>query len=206
MIRSGRRSVRGPDSGRSPPTRLEVTRNGRRVAISGAAEPDVAPGAGSGRRAGRTRSRRRSSTIGCMVERRRPAAVRADRLRRPARKPSRPTNRRSPIGVSAPGGRAVAELKIYRDVYYTDALAGSRGGRSASASRISSGPRILRPRATTARSRTTRGSGSRGRWCRGRMFLGKPFLVHLPGRVVALEVFGRAVYWIPDPRRIRYIH
>ena len=40
----------------------------------------------------------------------------------------------------------------------------------------------------------------------GSMFLGKPFLVHLPGQVVALEVFGRSVYWVPDPRRIRYIH
>ena len=38
------------------------------------------------------------------------------------------------------------------------------------------------------------------------MFLGKPFLVHLPGQVVALEVFGRSVYWVPDPRRIRYIY
>jgi signal peptidase I len=41
---------------------------------------------------------------------------------------------------------------------------------------------------------------------RGDLFLGKPFLVHLPSQVVPLKVFGRALYWIPDPREIRYIH
>ena len=35
---------------------------------------------------------------------------------------------------------------------------------------------------------------------RGSMFLGKPFLVHLPGEVVPLKVFGRSVCWVPDPR------
>jgi Signal peptidase, peptidase S26 len=37
------------------------------------------------------------------------------------------------------------------------------------------------------------------------LFLGKPFLVHLPGQFVALQVFGHSVCWVPDPRRIRYI-
>ena len=40
---------------------------------------------------------------------------------------------------------------------------------------------------------------------RGSLLVGKPFLVHLPGQVVPLEVFGRSVYWVPDPRKIRYI-
>lgn len=39
----------------------------------------------------------------------------------------------------------------------------------------------------------------------GDLFVGKPFLVHLPGQVVPLQVFGRSLYWIPDPREIRYI-
>ncbi len=39
----------------------------------------------------------------------------------------------------------------------------------------------------------------------GEHFVGKPFLVHLPGQVVPLQVFGRSLYWIPDPREIRYI-
>ena len=39
----------------------------------------------------------------------------------------------------------------------------------------------------------------------GDRFLGKPFLVHLPGQVYALRVFGRPLGWIPDPREIRYI-
>ncbi len=40
---------------------------------------------------------------------------------------------------------------------------------------------------------------------KGELLLGKPFLVHLPGQVVPLQVFGRSVYWVPDPREIRYI-
>jgi len=39
----------------------------------------------------------------------------------------------------------------------------------------------------------------------GGQFLGKPFLVHLPSQAVPLQVFGRDLYWIPDPREIRYI-
>ena len=39
----------------------------------------------------------------------------------------------------------------------------------------------------------------------GELFLGKPFLVHLPGQVVLLKVFGHSLYWVPDPRKIRYI-
>ena len=39
----------------------------------------------------------------------------------------------------------------------------------------------------------------------GELFLGKPFLVHLPGQAVPLQVFGRSFYWVPDPREIRYI-
>jgi len=40
---------------------------------------------------------------------------------------------------------------------------------------------------------------------KGSMFVGRPFLVHIPGQVVPLQVFGRSVCWVPDPRRIRYI-
>ena len=59
--------------------------------------------------------------------------------------------------------------------------------------------------ATIARFPTIRGSGREGPVVRGSMFVGKPFLVHLPGQVVPLKVFGRSVCWVPDPRRIRYI-
>ena len=40
---------------------------------------------------------------------------------------------------------------------------------------------------------------------RADQMLGKPFLVHLPSQAVPLRVFGRDLYWIPDPREIRYI-
>lgn len=36
-------------------------------------------------------------------------------------------------------------------------------------------------------------------------FIGKPFLVHLPGQMCPLEVFGRSFGWVPDYREIRYI-
>ena len=37
------------------------------------------------------------------------------------------------------------------------------------------------------------------------LLVGKPFLVHLPGQLVPLKVFGRSFCWVPDPRQIRYI-
>ena len=106
-----------------------------------------------------------------------------------------------------PGGAvAVGDLRIYRDVYYTSALASMPApavrGRS---SPTGSGRTSSSSWATTARSRTTRGSGPASPVVPGRLFLGKPFLVHLPGQVVPLQVFGRSVYWVPDPREIRYI-
>jgi signal peptidase I len=113
----------------------------------------------------------------------------------------------SPIALGVRGGTlSVADLKLFRDVYYTSALGSIPrhphgvnepyqleddeyfvlGDNSpvSNDSRFWSGSPVV-PRS---------------------MFLGKPFLVHLPGQVVALEVFGRSVYWVPDPRRIRYIH
>ncbi len=118
-----------------------------------------------------------------------------------------PRGDESPIALGVRGGSLkVADLKIFRDVYYTRALGSiprhSHGVNEpyqlgddeyfvlGDNSPVSNDSRFWSGSPVVPRS----------------MFLGKPFLVHLPGQVVALEVFGRSVYWVPDPRRIRYIY
>jgi signal peptidase I len=113
----------------------------------------------------------------------------------------------SPVALGVRGGAVmVRELKLFRDVFYTstlgDSLRRSHGVREpfrlsrddyfvlGDNSPVSNDSRFWSASPVVPRS----------------MFLGKPFLVHLPGQVVALEVFGRSVYWVPDPRKIRYIH
>jgi signal peptidase I len=117
-----------------------------------------------------------------------------------------PYGSESPIALGVRGGAVVvSDLKIYRDVHYTSALAGVPRRPFGVDSPYLLGPDEFfvlgdnSPVSNDSRFWTT------GPVVPGNLFLGKPFLVHLPGQVVPLQVFGRSVYWVPDPREIRYI-
>ncbi len=118
-----------------------------------------------------------------------------------------PPGDESPIALGVRGGAlSVTDLKIFRDVYYTSAL-----GSIPRHLHGVNGPYQLKDDEYFVLGDNSPVSNDSRFWPGSpvvprSMFLGKPFLVHLPGQVVALEVFGRSVYWIPDPRRIRYIY
>jgi signal peptidase I len=108
------------------------------------------------------------------------------------------------IGVQG-GGLKVTSLKIFRDVYYTSALANTPKRPFGVES-----PYILGDREYFVLGDNSPVSNDSRFWAsspvvRRRDFLGKPFLVHLPGQLFSLRVFGRSICWIPDPREIRYI-
>ncbi len=112
----------------------------------------------------------------------------------------------TPISVGVPGGGlALADLKIYRDVYYTSALAGTPRRPFGV-----DGPYLLREGEYFVLGDNSPVSNDSRFWPTGpvvrrRDFLGKPFLVHLPGQLATVRAFGRTICRIPDPREIRYI-
>jgi signal peptidase I len=113
----------------------------------------------------------------------------------------------SPMALGVQGGAmTVSDLKLFRDVYYTSSL----GSMPRHPHGVNDPYRLGDDEYFVLGDNSPVSNDSRF-WAGspvvpGSMFLGKPFLVHLPGQAVALEVFGRSVYWVPDPRKIRYIH
>jgi signal peptidase I len=111
-----------------------------------------------------------------------------------------------PIALGVDGGElTVHELRVYRDVHYTSTLAGMPLQGHSVQSAVELGPDEYFVLGDNSPVSNDSRFWTAGPVVPGSMLLGKPFLVHLPGEVVALRVFGRSVCWVPDPRRIRYI-
>ena len=113
----------------------------------------------------------------------------------------------SPVAIGVRGGSArVPEFRVFRDVHYTSSLGASHRHPHAILEDCKLGAGEYFVLGDNSPVSNDSRFWSQGPVVPRSLFLGKPFLVHLPGKVVALEVFGRSLYWIPDPRRIRYIH
>ena len=112
----------------------------------------------------------------------------------------------SPLALGVLGGpMELRRVRVFRDIYYTGNLAvGPRRPFAVDT------PYVLGMDEFFVLGDNSPVSNDSRFWegspvVRGDRFLGKPFLVHLPGQVFALRVFGRPLGWIPDPREIRYI-
>ncbi len=109
------------------------------------------------------------------------------------------------LGVVGAGTAAVERLRIWRDVYYTSSLT-----EAPVRPHGVDMPYPLGPDEYFVLGDNSAVSNDSRFWPEGpgvprKLMLGKPFLVHLPSQAVRLQVFGRELYWIPDPREIRYI-
>jgi len=112
----------------------------------------------------------------------------------------------SPLAVGVRGGALeISELRIYRDIYYTSALANTPRHPHGMFATVRLGPDDYFVLGDNSPISNDSRFWSDGPVVKGSMFVGRPFLVHIPGQVVPLQVFGRSVCWVPDPRRIRYI-
>lgn len=109
------------------------------------------------------------------------------------------------LGVAGDGKAEIANVRIDRDVFYTDAL--SQTPRRPFGVEV---PYLLNQGEYFVLGDNSPVSNDSRFWpvspvVHASQLLGKPFLVHLPSQAVPLRVFGREIYWVPDPREIRYI-
>ena len=120
---------------------------------------------------------------------------------------NRPPLPYSPVafGVVGVGKAEVRDLCVKRDVYYTEALAQTPRRPFGVEVPFTLGENeyfVLGDNSPVSNdSRFWPGSPV----VTAGHLVGKPFLVHLPSQTVPLRVFGKSLYWIPDPREIRYI-
>jgi signal peptidase I len=109
------------------------------------------------------------------------------------------------IGVRGEGGATIEAFRIDRDVYYTDALGYSPRRPFGVGDPVQLGPGEYFVLGDNSAVSNDSRFWDKSPVVRSEKLLGKPFLVHLPSRVVPLEVLGHELYWFPDPRQIRYI-
>jgi signal peptidase I len=179
---------------------VQVLRNGQRRLIMPRENPLARSGAWP----------RRARLEAAAVDRRLTVAIDGEPLFEPLDyddPASGPPPDESPVALGVQGGSMkVTGLRLFRDVYYTSSL----GSIPRHPHGVNEPYRLGDDEYFVLGDNSPVSNDSRF-WAGspvvpGSMFLGKPFLVHLPGQAVALEVFGRSVYWVPDPRQIRYIH
>jgi len=111
-----------------------------------------------------------------------------------------------PVALGVRGGAVeVSQFRIYRDIYYTGSLANTPRHPHGMFEAVRLGSDDYFVLGDNSPVSNDSRFWSEGPVVKGSMFVGRPFLVHIPGQVVPLQLFGRSVCWVPDPRRIRYI-
>ncbi len=94
----------------------------------------------------------------------------------------------SPIALGVRGGNLeVADLRVFRDVYYTSSLANTPRHSQAALGEVRLGPDEYFVLGDNSPVSNDSRFWSEGPVVRGSMFVGKPFLVHLPGQAVAAQ-------------------
>ena len=108
------------------------------------------------------------------------------------------------IGVRG-GAATVRHLRVFRDIYYTPQLSGLFQPGFGVAKPYQLGPDEYFLLGDNSEISHDSRFWSTGPVVRREEFIGKPILVHLPGRMRPWFWLGRAPFWVPDFREIRYI-
>ena len=111
------------------------------------------------------------------------------------------------IALGAAGGSlTISHLRVDRDIYYTTTLETGMRQAAGVAAPVTLGPDDFFALGDNSPVSNDSRFWRQGPRIRGESLLGKPFLVHVPGQSIPVGLAGHTLFWIPDFRRIRYIH